>query len=222
MNVILTPVQVRVLGCLIEKAITTPEYYPLTLNALTAACNQKSNRDPVMALDDRTVMEAVDELRSTHSLVWQVDIAGSRTPKFKHNAADTLGLSANELAVLCELMIRGPQTLGELRTHTGRLCAFASLTEVEDTLRKLQERPEQPLAVKLAREPGRREQRYAHLLCGNVPAESSVEAPPAEPEGASPAPARDRLAALEAQVAALRKDVDALNEQFAQFRRQFE
>jgi len=221
MDVVLTPVQVRVLGCLIEKEITTPEYYPLTLKALTAACNQKSNRDPVMTLDERAVLEAIDGLRQIDHMVWQVDTAGSRAPKYKHDVATALKLSAQELAVVCELMVRGPQTLGELRTHAGRLSAFGNLSEVADALQRLQARSEGPLVIKLPRETGRREQRYAHLLCGQAIAEAGLEMGPADPAVPQAQAGGDRLADIEAQVAALRKDVDELRQQLAEFKRQF-
>jgi uncharacterized protein len=220
-DIVLSPVQARVLGCLIEKAISTPEYYPLTLNALVAACNQKSNRDPLMTLDEGAIRTAIEGLREMQHLVWQVETAGSRAPKYRHDAATVLILTEPDVAVLCELLVRGPQTLGELRTHAGRLCAFGSLTDVEQVLQRLQARGEGPLVVKLTREPGRREQRYAHLLCGPVAAPVASDASAFVPVEVPAAPDDRRTAELEAKLDALRREFDDLRQQFTEFQRQF-
>ncbi|NQT91961.1 MAG: YceH family protein [Lentisphaerae bacterium] len=218
----LDPVEARVLACLVEKERTTPEYYPLTLKALTAACNQKSNRDPVMSLTEEVVTEALDTLRYEHHLVWLVDTAGSRTPKYKHSLVDTLGFDPHDLAVMCELMLRGPQTQGELRTHCSRLTEFESIGRVQEVISALEDWAGRPLVKKLPPGSGRREPRYAHLLCGEegLP-EASAEEVRKEP--AAPTSSREaRTQALEEQVCAMREELDALRSQFDKFRSQFE
>ena len=218
----LDPVEARVLACLVEKEITTPEYYPLTLKALTAACNQKSNRDPVMSLSEETVTDALDSLRYEHHLVWLVDTAGSRTPKYKHGLVDALGFDPHDLAVMCELMLRGPQTQGELRTRCSRLVEFDSIGRVQEVIRALEDWEGRALVRKLSPGPGRREPRYAHLLCGEegLP-EAAAEEVAGEP--APPTSSREaRTQALEEQVRAMRVDLDALRTQFDKFRSQFE
>ena len=211
----LTAVEVRVLGALVEKEMATPEYYPLTLNALLNACNQKSNRDPAVSYDEDTVAEAIDSLREK-KLAAVITGAGMRVPKYRELLSESLNLGRRELAILCELMLRGPQTVGELRDRAGRLHPFADLDEVESILRRLMEWQPDPLAVRLARQPGTKEQRNAHLLSGEPAAAASAEAPPE-------APARgERLAALEAEVRELRNEVRALGERLDKFRAQFE
>jgi hypothetical protein len=211
----LTAVEVRVLGALVEKEMATPEYYPLTLNALLNACNQKSNRDPAVSYDEDTVAEAIDSLREK-KLAAVITGAGMRVPKYRELLSESLNLGRRELAILCELMLRGPQTVGELRDRAGRLHPFADLDEVESILRRLMEWQPDPLAVRLARQPGTKEQRNAHLLSGEPAAVASAEAPPE-------APARgERLAALEAEVRELRNEVRALGERLDKFRAQFE
>lgn len=219
----LSPEEARVLGCLIEKQITTPEYYPLTLHALVAACNQKNNRDPVTAFDDRTVVRALDALRE-RKLAAMVSEAGARVPKYRHAAAEGLALDPPDLALACELLLRGPQTPGELRNRAGRMHSFASLAEVQERLEALASRADGPHVVKLPRQPGTKESRYMHLYGGPPP----VAAPDGTPD-APPEPARleissenERLALLEADVAALRSEVSQLGEELRQFRRQFE
>lgn len=215
--------EVRVLGSLIEKEITTPDYYPLTLYALTLACNQTSNRDPVMSLDDQTVGRALDSLREKRLAVLFKG-ADSRVPKYSHQfAVNDSDLGRPEVAVMCVLMLRGPQTVGEIRGRTGRLHEFASLEEVESMLGFLATRPAGALVTKLPRQTGYKEQRYAQLLSGEP-----VLTPAAEPE-IRPEPAtvavraeNDRLARLEAESAALRTEVDELKRQLADFRKQFE
>ena len=211
----LTAVEVRVLGALVEKEMATPEYYPLTLNALLNACNQKSNRDPAVSYDEDTVAEAIDSLREK-KLAAVITGAGMRVPKYRELLSESLNLGRRELAILCELMLRGPQTVGELRDRAGRLHPFADLDEVESILRRLMEWQPDPLAVRLARQPGTKEQRNAHLLSGEPAAVASAEAPPE-------APARgERLAALEAEVRELRNEVRARGERLDKFRAQFE
>ena len=212
--VTLDPVEARVLGCLVEKEITTPEYYPLTLNALLNACNQKSNRDPVMNLTEGDVADALLRLREKRLSVVQT---GSRVNKYGHRAVETLNLGRRELALVCELLLRGPQTLGELRGRAERMHAFSDLDEVETCLRGLMSREPDPLVTRLERHTGMKEPRYAQLLSGEplVPEE--------HPTSGGPLSARqDRVSSLEADVAELKQQVRRLEEQFAQFRRQFE
>jgi uncharacterized protein YceH (UPF0502 family) len=204
-------VELRVLGCLLEKQRTTPDQYPLSLNALTNACNQKSNRDPVMALDDATVQQTIDSLNHKHFILEKSGF-GSRVPKFQHRFCNTefgtLQFSAVEVAILCELMLRGPQTPGELRTRASRMCTVTGGEEIESALEQLSRREDGPFVVKLAREPGRRDSRYAHLLSGEV------HVLPAAEDRSPPAPARaaddDRLTRLEQSVAALRAEIEEL------------
>jgi uncharacterized protein YceH (UPF0502 family) len=213
MQLVLDAEEVRVLGSLLEKEITTPEYYPLSLNALLNACNQKSNRDPVVHFDEETLERAVYTLRDKGLLV-SITGAGSRVPKYSHRLSEKLNLGRRELAVLCELMLRGPQTLGELRTRAERMHSFDDLAEVESVLDRMPE-----LAVKLPRRPGEKEARYAHLLSG-VPEFAN---PPADEAAEAAAPPRSgRIAELEAEVAQLRREIDDLKQQFAAFQKQFE
>lgn len=210
MDFTLHPVEVRVLGSLLEKEITTPEYYPLSLNALVAACNQKSNRDPVLRFDEDTVEQGLGSLRDK-GLLLTISGAGSRVPKFGHRISEKLNLGRRELAVLCELMVRGPQTLGELRTRTERMHRFDDLSEVESVIERMAE-----LVVKLPRRPGEKEARYAHLLSG-PPAVSEEESDVAE------TPARpDRMAVIETEISQMRSELEELKQQFARFRQQFE
>jgi uncharacterized protein YceH (UPF0502 family) len=171
MKIELTPVEARVIGCLIEKQITTPDQYPLSLNALVNACNQKSNRDPTMDLDERTVQGVVDVLSKRH-FVMEKSGFGSRVPKYQHRFCNTefgtLKLDAVELAIVCELLLRGPQTPGELRTRASRMATVTDVSEIEATLLKLANRIDGPFVVRLVREPGRRDSRYAHLFSGPV------------------------------------------------------
>lgn len=172
MDIELTLYEARVIGSLIEKEITTPDQYPLSLNALTNACNQKSNREPVLELDESTVQETLDALVK-RSMVSDQSGFGSRTTKYKHRFCNTefgiLKFSEQELGIICALLLRGPQTPGELRTHTNRLCKFGDMQEVESALDSLMERSDGPFVAKLAREPGKRESRYMHLFSGDVP-----------------------------------------------------
>ncbi len=199
----LSPVEARVVGCLIEKEITTPEYYPLSLNALVNACNQKSSREPVMSLSEADVRTALFELENM-SLVRV--LADGRVSKFEHLLYNKLNLKRPEIAVICLLLLRGPQTPAELRGRAERLYAFDDNNAVQDTLERLANRsdPTQPLVRQLARQPGSREARWAHLLSGE-PAEAAVISVPAAAGGG-----QDRIAALEALVEELRQRVEAL------------
>jgi len=222
MNIELTLHETRVIGCLIEKEITTPEQYPLSLNALTNACNQKSNRDPVLDLNDAEVQRVVDGLIKKF-YVSEHGGFGSRVAKFQHRFCNTnygtLKFSPQELAVVCELFLRGPQTPGELRSRASRLCRFGDVMEVEAVLSELTRREDGPFVVRLPREPGKRESRYAHLFSGEViGAEEQGAAVELGDRGAGGHAAssrldqlEERLAGLEAEVAALRNRVDDLS-----------
>jgi uncharacterized protein YceH (UPF0502 family) len=220
MTVALTPHEARVIGCLIEKQIATPDQYPLSLNALTNACNQKSNRHPVLALEEREVQAVVDTLMR-RQLVLERSGFGSRVPKFQHLFCNTqygsLKFSPQQTAIVCELLLRGPQTPGELRTHAARLAQVHDMEEIEAALEDLATRPDGPYVVKLAREPGRRESRYAQLFTGQPTQVIADESPDRQPSVASPdEPALvARLAALEAEVAELRQEVAMLKARLA-------
>ena len=215
----LTPNEVRVLGSLIEKQITTPEYYPLTLNALTLACNQKNNRNPVTALTETEVEQALDSLREKN-LAYVFYGSTSRVPKYKH-VADNLHLSAPELAAMCVLLLSGAQTVGEIRTRGTRLYEFSGLEDVEQALHSLGAKDPEPMAIKLPRQPGQKEARFAHLLSGAVDVEQMIVDSPAHK-----APRRgndaERVAALEERVEALATEVENLGRQFEEFKKQFE
>ena len=219
---VLSPAEVRVLGALVEKSIATPDYYPLTLNALVNACNQLTNREPVMSLTESDVTRALEELR-VKRLASVYHGSESRVARYKHTLNDAILLTPAETALLCVLLLRGPQTVGELRTRSERLFTFDSLPEVEETFNALAARPADPLVVKLPRQPGTKESRYTHLLGGPVDASaaSEIAASPASPPPATPA-ADPRIAQLEAELAAVRQEIATLREQFAQFRKQFE
>lgn len=219
MDITLNDIEVRVLGSLIEKELTTPEYYPLSLNALTNACNQKSNRDPVMALAEEDVVRALDSLRFKQLAVVSAD--GGRVPKYRHLLAEKMGLVAAEQAIMCELLVRGPQTVGELRTRGERMHPFADLAAVEEVLKELMER-EQPFVTLLPRQPGRKEGRYAQLFSG-IP-EVTEEASEGRPEAARQRvlAENERIVKLEEEVAALRGEVALLQQQMAEFKAQFE
>jgi uncharacterized protein YceH (UPF0502 family) len=213
----LTDIEARVLGSLVEKQLTTPEYYPLTLNALTAACNQKSNRDPVVSYDDTMITGAVDSLRDKN-LVYLFYGSNSRAVKYKHMLPSVYDLEPAGVAIVAVLLLRGPQTLGELRERTGRLYEFSGIGEVQETLDGLTLRDD-PLVVKLERQPGQKEARYAHLLCGEV----EQLAPTIRETGATASAGKnDRLENLEGQVETLRAEFASLRETFEEFRKQFE
>lgn len=211
MNIQLSSVETRILGCLLEKEKTTPEQYPLSLNALTNASNQKSNRDPVMHLSEVEVQQAVDALVKKH-LVSRASGASSRVDKYQHRIANTefseFKFNEKELGIICVLFLRGPQTPGELRGRTGRLCDFNDIQEVEDTLEHLGSRDDGPFVVKLPREPGRRESRYAHLFSGEVDLSQFT------PVGQAAAPAHEesRLDELEHRISVLEEEIAQLKE----------
>jgi uncharacterized protein YceH (UPF0502 family) len=199
---LLDPVEARILGCLMEKQRTTPDTYPLTLNSLVQACNQKTSRDPVMQLEMSEVGHTVNALRDRNLI--HASFAG-RTERYDHKMASSYHLDRKAQALVCALMLRGPQTVGELRINAGRMADFADLEAVETTLLELETR-EPPLVTRLPRLPGKREERFAHLLCG--PVEQEAPAPGAAvPTGA---PRNDRIAALEEEVGRLRAELDAL------------
>jgi uncharacterized protein YceH (UPF0502 family) len=199
--------EARVIGCLIEKEITTPEQYPLSLNALTNACNQKSNRDPVLDLDETTVQQTLDQLNRKY-LISEESGYGSRVAKYRHRFCNTeygnLKFSPQELGIVCELLLRGPQTPGELRSRASRLCPLKDVTEVEAALDQLGKREDGPFVVRLPREPGKRESRYAHLFSGEVDGGVAIERedlPP--PESPQRTQLEQRVAQLESAVAEL-------------------
>lgn len=218
---ILNEVEVRVLGSLVEKQITTPEYYPLTLNALTNACNQKSNREPVVSFNESTVTQAIESLREKN-LVYVFYGSTSRVPKYKHMMPEVLHLDQRELALLCVLMLRGAQTTGELKERTGRLADFTALGEVEEALNSLSVREEQSLVVKLPRQPGQKEARYAHLLAGDYPADQLIEETSLENKSVIKRAGDGRLTKLEDEVIALRAEVTELRRQLEDFIKQFD
>ncbi len=224
MDIVVSPLsaaEVRVLGSLVEKAVTTPDYYPLTLAALTNACNQLTNRDPVVAFTESDVVRALDALREKN-LASLFHGADSRVPKYKHKLTDEFLLTPAEVGVLCVLMLRGPQTIGELRTRTERLYPFGNLAEVEETLRALAEHTPQPLVAKLPRQPGTKESRYAQLLSGQPETGPAERTLPAEPATLAVRAENERLAKLETDHAALRTELEELKRQFGEFRKQFE
>jgi len=217
MNLPISAIEARILGALIEKELTTPEYYPLTLNSLTNACNQKSNRDPVMNLDEGELVRALDKLRMKGFARQSAE--GGRVPKYCHSLGEKL--PPPELAILAELLLRGPQTLGELRSRADRMSPFVDLAAVEETLREL-EQFSPSLIVLLPRQTGQKEQRYAHLLSGEP------QLPTLERQ-AAPEAARlkvmeedERIAALETEVVALRAEVAGLKSMMEEFKAQFE
>jgi len=205
----LTPVQSRIVGCLIEKEMATPDNYPLTMNALLSACNQTSNRNPVTHLEEPTVSNALENLRALN-VVRIVYSRSNRADKFRHALGEMLALEPEDLALLSVLMLRGPQTAGELRSRTERLHSFPTQEEVDDALRRLAGRHE-PLAARLERRPGQKESRWAHLMGGDL-AEALAGDDDEPYDGPRPAPRTDRLAALEDAVADLRTDFDRLHE----------
>jgi uncharacterized protein len=214
MNLDLTFHETRVIGCLIEKEISTPDQYPLSLNALTNACNQKSNRDPVLDLDEGTVQRTVDQLVKKR-LASEQSGYGNRVPKFQHLFCNTafgvLKFSPQELGIVCELFLRGPQTPGELRSRASRLCRFSDVTQVETVLTGLASREDGPFVIRLAREPGKRESRYAHLFSGEVAGREEGEARSASAGLVETANAGDgRLGQLEQRVADLEAEVAEL------------
>lgn len=232
MNIHLSALEARLIGCLIEKAITTPDQYPLSLNALINACNQKSNRDPVLSLDERTVQQTVEDLVKKH-LVLEKSGFGSRVPKFQHRFCNTgfgsLEFTPVQTAILCELLLRGPQTPGELRTRVPRMAELPDGAEIETALEDLATRPDGPFVKQLPREPGRRDSRYAHLFSGEDDLPSALPdalASAAEQEGmTAPAPggaASDHRGSLQARVLTLEAQLAELREELEQLRASIE
>ncbi len=216
MNIILTDDEARVLGCLMEKEMATPDYYPLSLNALTNACNQKSNRNPVVSYDEETVIYALDGLRE-RSLARQSNV--SRVAKYEQIFSKELNLVTREEAVICILLLRGPQTMGEIRGRTERLYSFSSLDEVHETMASLDD---MELVNKLPRQPGRKESRYAHLLSGEpqmIPVETS-----SQPQAPTVITRKkdDRIDELQEQVDSLRQELQSLQQEFSTFKAQFD
>jgi len=212
----LDPVEARVLGCLIEKEITTPEYYPLTLNALLNACNQKSNRDPVFSFEEDDVFGGLESLRQKQ-LILTLTGGGNRVPKYGHRLQEKLNLGRREIALLCELLLRGPQTTGELRDRAGRMHRFTDHDEVTRCLQVLSERPDQPFVKLLPKRAGMKEARWAHLLSGEPQAPDVVETYAQARSGSD-----ERIAQLETEVAGLQKRLDDIEQQWVRFRQQFE
>jgi uncharacterized protein len=218
--VILSEVETRVLGSLIEKDTTTPDYYPLSLNALVNACNQKNNRDPVMNLDEDTVRQALGSLQQNR-LAGPARGADSRVTKYEHRLQEVFNFTRGEIAIFCVLLLRGPQTAGELRGRSERMHRFEELDDVQSTLQRLMQR-DPPLVKALSRQPGTKESRYAQLLSGSSESwEASLrqDTPLLMPSSTLPG---DRVLRLEGEVAELRRAVEELNRQFADFRKQFE
>ncbi len=221
MNPPLTHVEVRILGALAEKAVTTPDNYPLSLSALTAACNQTTNREPVMQLDDETVTESIVTLRR-RSFLRAIQPAGSRVTKYQHLLAEALDVDAREVALLGVLMLRGAQTPGELHARTARLADFADTAEMEATLDALVARDPLPLVTRLPKRAGQKEVRYAHLLGGPVVTSDDVDAPAVDSPSSLPASGVGaRVDALQQAVDELRSEVAELRAQFLSFREEF-
>ena len=218
MSTTLNEIEVRVLGSLVEKQLTTPEYYPLTLNALTAACNQKSNRDPVMSLGETEIQAAIDRMRDLN-LVYLFYGSGSRTVKYKHMLPSVYELDPAGTAVMTVLMLRGPQTIGEIRDRTGRLFEFRDLNEVQAALDELSKRDE-PLIVKLERQPGQKEARYAHLLSGEIDVSKLPVA--AERQSGGGSGSNERMEKLEGEVERLSSELTEFKAMFEEFRKQFD
>ena len=221
MTLLLTSLEARVLGALIEKDITTPDYYPLSLNALVNACNQKNNRDPVMTLDESSVRDALSTLNEKQ-LGGPLRGGDNRVTKYEHRLQEVFNFDRREIAVICVLLLRGPQTPGELRSRTDRMYRFEALDDIVSTLDRLAQR-NPPLARVLARQPGTKESRYTHLFSGepDITAAPALS-PDAERFASTTAPANDRLTRLEEDVATLREELTEMREQLAIFRKQFE
>jgi hypothetical protein len=216
MNIELTALEARIIGCLIEKQITTPDQYPLSLNALANGCNQKSNRDPVLDLDERAVQQVLDGLVRKHMVIERAGF-GSRVPKYQQVFCNTefgsLKFTPIETAIVCELLVRGPQTPGELRTRAGRMSAVSDVSQVEAALQQLMSRPDGPFVTRMAREPGRRDSRYAHLFCGDV-TDASTE--PEQVQSHASTDDDDRLTRLEKLVDQLVTEVSGLKQRLGE------
>ena len=221
MGTILNDIEARVLGSLVEKQVTTPEYYPLTLNSLTLACNQKNNRTPVTSYDETTVAQALETLREKN-LAYVFYGSTSRVPKYKHVLPEVMHLSAPELALICVLLLRGPQTTGELATRAFRLHEFSGLEEVESTLNSLISREPDPLVKRLPRQPGQKEARFAHLLSGEPSIEAFTDTAAPVSVGRRKTGEPERVEKLEQDVLTLTAEVLKLQQQFEEFKKQFE
>ena len=219
MTTTFSDIEVRVLGALVEKQVTTPEYYPLTLNSLTLACNQKNNRNPVTNYSENEVAHALETLREKN-LTYVYHGSTSRVPKYKHVMPEVMHLSPPETALMCVLMLRGPQTVGEMRGNAARLHEFSGLEEVEETLNSLISREPESLVVRLSRQPGQKEARVAHLLSG--PPSEDVMSEATVPRATSRQNDRERIESLEQNLTALSEEVQRLKQQFAEFKKQFE
>ncbi|MGF1692419.1 YceH family protein [Photobacterium kagoshimensis] len=214
MDINFSPNEARVIGCLLEKEVTTPDQYPLTLNAITTACNQKSSREPVMALTEAEVLDTIELLKSRH-FIQEVTGFGSRVAKFQHRFCNTefstFQFSEQEKGAVCVMLLRGAQSAGEIRTRTNRLCKFADVKEAEAVLDHLAEHPKGPFVVKLPRENGKRDCRYMHLFSGEVDVDNFVVAAPVT-ASTKPTVSEERIVELEEQVASLKQDVAELRE----------
>ena len=217
MITILNDFEIRVLGSLVEKQVTTPEYYPLTLNSLTAACNQKNNRNPVTSYSENEVAQALETLREKN-LTYVFHGSTSRVPKYKHVMPEVMHLKPAELALMCTLMLRGPQTTGELRSNSSRLHEFSGLEEVDATVNSLITHEPEALAVRLPRQAGQKEARFAHLLSGEIP----IEEPVSEVAAIKTRGREDRVAMLEGEIEDLKGQIAQLREQFEVFKKQFD
>ncbi len=218
MDIVLDNIEIRILGCLIEKEMTTPEYYPLTLNSLMNACNQKSNRNPVFSLDESSVLRGLDSLRQK-GLSRETHVPGSRVTKYVHDLLSRFDLSRTEMAVVCELMLRGPQTPGELRSNTERMAPPGNAEGIEETLRSLMDY-DTPLVMRLPREAGKRETRYAHgfspeIAKGNTPSDRLAASAESE------LPTTQAISRLEDEIAQIRRGLEELRQAFAEFKSQF-
>jgi uncharacterized protein YceH (UPF0502 family) len=221
MEIELNAVELRILGVLIEKQMATPDYYPLTLNALTNASNQKNNREPFMNLGQAEVEPALKSLRNQH-LVWQIMTHGSRTAKYEHNMVEKVRCSERELSVLCELFLRGPQTPGELNTRTACLIETHGLIAIEQTLKKLMEHENGPFVVMLPRLPGHKENRYIHLFCTQEQSEEIYQPTVRVPATRGVRVSNERIEELEKKVSDLEETLGDLKKQFLSFKQQFE
>ncbi|HEX3019154.1 MAG TPA: YceH family protein [Chitinispirillaceae bacterium] len=221
MNIDLNDHELRILGSLIEKEITTPEYYPLSLNALMAACNQKSNREPVMNLTESEISEALMSLRDK-KLVWQLSTAGGRVPKFEHNLRSLFSFSKAETAILCVLMLRGAQTAGEIKGRAERIYSFSSLQEVEASLQQLSVQDGGPFVKELPRQPGKKEPRFIHLFSTQLLSSIESTAISSAEMIVTRTSNEDRFANLEQEVKQLREELDILKSAFAELKKQFE
>jgi uncharacterized protein YceH (UPF0502 family) len=220
MEPVLNDIEVRILGCLIEKEFTTPDYYPLTLNALTNACNQKSNRNPVVSFEETTVVRGLDELNKK-GLAEKILRSDSRVPKYRHIFTDKLDMRASQTAVLCVLMLRGPQTAGEIRGRAERMHRFADIAEVEEVLTGFMD-GEEPMVIKLPRQTGLKERRYMHLLSGILRVNESEKSIPEEAATIKVRTENDRISKLESDYAKLCRDFDELKQAFNELKSQFD